>query len=103
MTWATKDRVGKRIVQFNPVTRDVHVRHLEAEPLLNRDAHKIPQDDDPVIIHDEDDDDERIIGGGHAQNPNPGCSKYSEPRNTHSNYGANGDRDTECDTTHNSC
>jgi hypothetical protein len=75
--WATKYRVGKRIVQFIPVTKDVMTKDVEAEPLLNPDAHVIPDDDDPEIIPDDDDDDESVVGwnpvaGGAMPNQNPG-------------------------------
>jgi hypothetical protein len=61
MTWSTKYQAGKRIVQFNPVTKDVMTKEVKAEPLLNPDAHVIPPEDDPFVIHDKDDDDESII------------------------------------------
>ena len=53
VTWATKYRVGKRIVHFNPVSKDVMVEETEERPLLNpNNTHVIPQDDEPQIIYD---------------------------------------------------
>jgi hypothetical protein len=47
VVWATKYRIGKRIVHFNPVTKDVMTREIEAQPLLDPEAHVIPTNDNP--------------------------------------------------------
>jgi hypothetical protein len=52
-------------------------KDVEAEPLLNPDAHVIPDDDDPEIIPDDEDNDESVVGwnpvaGGAMPNQNPG-------------------------------
>jgi hypothetical protein len=71
VTWATKYQVGKRIVQFNPVAKDVMRKEVEAQLLLNPDAHIIPPEVNPEIIPDKDDEDENIVGMWPAQNQNP--------------------------------
>ena len=84
------------MVQFNPVTKDVMTREIEAEPLLNPSAHVIPMDDDdPEIIpdDDDDDDDESIVGwnpvAGGAANQNPGIPPVPANPNATATQNAN--------------
>jgi hypothetical protein len=70
VTWAIKYLVRKIIVHFNPVTRDLSMEEVEVEPLLNPDAHMIPEDD-PVIIPNKNCNNESIIGMLPPQNQNP--------------------------------
>ena len=95
--------MGKTVAQFDPMTKDVTVRDIKPEPLLNPDAHVIPQEDNPIIMYNEDDNDISIRGGRYAQNVNPVAAIISKPRCTcgcrdiYSNYSR------ECKTKYNSC
>jgi hypothetical protein len=57
--WAKKYRVGKRIVQFDHVTKDVKVRETEE---LDHDIRAMTLDDDPEIIREKSDYDDDIMG-----------------------------------------